>query len=567
MPSEPNVLPVSPAPGFATRFTPAVPGPHLNVAHNTPAARQPQALTGSSSTVQSFSKILSDIGALPSDPDVENAPSECNPPLTGRAFRYQRRDAFRAARTKLAGMFDPTDTLSTFDPTEPLIESPAQNSLPSRLTFPYTPSRELHTQHVAVTFPHMTHAPTATARPPFSAGIRLSLRDFSPLVPARALCSMSSPSPLRSGAASAAEPSPTGIQERSIAQEPAAPTAASADTSPVVLRTVSHSGAIRSRGLCPDAPVPSRTLTPGPSGPPTHLAHLTAVWHTLSAVTQAELWGVSPAQVAQGLELARFLELALADEEHQCALDPLLQRADFLSCSGTAARRDQEAHDSSAAAARRTAEMHEGKAREFQTRAQLVTAQQQTIDEDIATLNRKYAARVANIKGEPFGSPSSKSPRTSSPPAVFIAPPAPLRQQNSVLAPSTTATSVAPRTLPQHTAAAVTFSAAPVAAPTAAPVAASAPSCPLHRSGSKTRPSRHQPLRPLSLPVHCRSALLPRLPSPPLPWPPPPRPCRHPPPPHHGRPWPHDPDASPAPPRPLPPRPPTTSTSISECQD
>ena len=254
--------------------------------------------------------------------------------------------------------------------------------------------------------------------------------------------------------------------------------------------------------------------------------------------------------------------LELADEEQQRALDPLLQRADFLSCSGTAARREQEAHESSTAAARRTAEMHEGKAREFQTRAQLVTAQQQTIDEDIATLNRKYAARVANIKGEHFGLPSSKSPRTSSPPAVFIPPPAPLRQQNSALAPSTTETSVAPRTLPQHTAAAVTFSVAPVAAPTAAPVAAPT-AAPVAASAAA-----------VSLPVHCRSALLPRLPSPPPlwplpppPWPPPPRPCRHPPPPHHGRSWPQDPDASPAPPRPLPPRPPTTPTSISECQD
>ena len=129
MPSEPNVLPVSPAPASATSFTSAVPGPHLNVAHNTPAARQPQTPPGSSSTVQSFSKILSDIGALPSDPDVENAPLECNPPLTDRAFRDQRRDASRAARTKHAGMFDPTDTLSTFDSNEPSIESPAQNSL------------------------------------------------------------------------------------------------------------------------------------------------------------------------------------------------------------------------------------------------------------------------------------------------------------------------------------------------------------------------------------------------------------------------------------------------------
>ena len=95
MPSEPNVLPVSPAPGSAASITSAVPGPLPNVAHSTPA-RQPQALTGPSSTVQSVSKLLSDIGALPSDPDVENAPSECNPPLTDRAFRYQRRDACRA---------------------------------------------------------------------------------------------------------------------------------------------------------------------------------------------------------------------------------------------------------------------------------------------------------------------------------------------------------------------------------------------------------------------------------------------------------------------------------------
>ena len=162
MPSEPNVLPVSPAPGSATSFTPAVPGPHLNVDHNTPAARQPQTLQGSSSTVQPFSKILSDIGATPSEPDVDNAPSKCNPPLTDRAFRYQRRDASRAARIIHAGMFDPTDTLSTFDPNDS-IESPAQNSVSSRLLFPYSPPREFNTQHVAVTCPPMTHAPTAIA--------------------------------------------------------------------------------------------------------------------------------------------------------------------------------------------------------------------------------------------------------------------------------------------------------------------------------------------------------------------------------------------------------------------
>ena len=194
--------------------------------------------------------------------------------------------------------------------------------------------------------------------------------------------------------------------------------------------------------------------------------------------------------MAQGLELARFRELALADEEHRRALEPLLQRADVLFCSGTAPRREQEAHDSSAAAARRTAEMHEGKAREFRTHSQLVTAQRQTIDDEFPNINRKYAARVASIKGEPFGSPSTQSPRTSSPPAVSIALPAPLRQQNSALAPLTTATSVAPRTLPQHTAAAVTFAPLwPLPPPPLWPLPPT-PS-PLHHSGSKTRPSRH----------------------------------------------------------------------------
>ena len=170
MPSEPNVLPVSPAPGSATSFTPAVPGSHPNVDHNTPATRLTQTLQGSSA-IQPFSKILSDLGATPSEPDVDNAPSECNTPLTDRAFRYQRRDASRTARIIHAGMFDPIDILSTSDPNDS-IESPAQHPVPSRSLFAYSPSREFTTQNVAATCPPLTHAPTAIARPPFSAGAR-----------------------------------------------------------------------------------------------------------------------------------------------------------------------------------------------------------------------------------------------------------------------------------------------------------------------------------------------------------------------------------------------------------
>ena len=439
MPSEPNVLPVSPAPGSATSFTLAVPGPHPNVDHNTPATRHTQTLQGSSA-IQPFSKILSDLGASPSEPDVDNAPSECNPPLTDRAFRYQRRDASRTARMIHAGMFHPTDTLSTFDPNAS-IEFPAQNSVPSRLLLAYSPSREFKTQHVAATCPPMTHAPTEIARPPFSAGARFSLRDFPPLVPPRALCSMTPPSPLRSRTASAAEPS------RSTASPPAL-TAASADTSLVTLRAVSHSGEPRHRGLRPDAPVPSRTLNPGPPGPPPHLAQLTAVWHTLSAATKAELGHISSDQVAEGLELARFRDLALADEEHRKALDPLLQRASFLSCSETAALQDQE--------------RDEKQARESRTRHQLVSAQKRAVDDEIAVFHREHAARVAALTGNVYEPLSPDSPRTSAPPAS-------LGLQDLALPPTTTATSVAHRALPLPTAAAaVTSAAAPVAAPAAA---------------------------------------------------------------------------------------------------
>ena len=96
---------------------------------------------------------------------------------------------------------------------------------------------------------------------------------------------------------------------------------------------------------------------------------------------------------------------------------------------------------------------------------------------------------------------------TAAPVTVTAAavPPAPLRPEHSAHAPSTTATSVAPRTLSQRTAASVTFTAAPVTAFTAAPVAATAavPPAPLRPEhsalapctcyGSKTRPSRHVP--------------------------------------------------------------------------
>ena len=177
-------------------------------------------------------------------------------------------------------------------------------------------------------------------------------------------------------------------------------------------------GGAELQGLGPDAPVPSRTLNPGPPGPPPHLAQLTAVWHTLSAATQAELGHVSPDQVAEGLELARFRDLALADEEHRRALDPLLQRA------------------------------------------RLVSVQKLAVDDEIAALHRAHAERVAALTGNVYEPRSPDSPRTSAPPAS-------LRQHD--LEPTTTATSIAHRALPLPTAAAaVTSAAAPVAAPAAA---------------------------------------------------------------------------------------------------
>ena len=81
-------------------------------------------------------------------------------------------------------------------------------------------------------------------------------------------------------------------------------------------------------------------------------------------------------------------------------------------------------------------------------------------------------------------------------------PPAPLRSEHSAYAPLTTATSVAPRTLPQHTAAAVTFAAAPVAASTAAPVAAST-AAPVAASAAAVLPAPLRQKNPVLAPCTC----------------------------------------------------------------
>ena len=119
IPSEPNVLPVSPTTGSAASTASAIIAPHLTVA-NSSSANQFRALRSPhrAPVQQLFSTVLETIEGLPSppaSPNVVNVPSECNPALTGRAFRYQRRDASRTARTELAGTFDSHDTLSTFD--------------------------------------------------------------------------------------------------------------------------------------------------------------------------------------------------------------------------------------------------------------------------------------------------------------------------------------------------------------------------------------------------------------------------------------------------------------------
>ena len=100
---------------------------------------------------------------------------------------------------------------------------------------------------------------------------------------------------------------------------------------------------------------------------------------------------------------------------------------------------------------------------------------------------------------------------TTAPVAAAAVPPAPLRPEHSAHAPLTTATSVAPRTLPQHTAAAVTFAAAPVAASTAAPVAAST-AAPVAASAAAVLPAPLRQQTPALAPCTSAAFIAPTVP-------------------------------------------------------
>ena len=314
LPSETDVLTVSPPPGLAAGTAPAASEQSPTVSQSTPEIR-PQVPNDPHDTpfVQSLSAILSDLDAHPSplasSDIVATELLECASPLTERALCYQCRDASRIARDIVVLPPSP----DTFGSNAILNTVPAQipgpyrsnspgtlgsnailNTIPAQIPGPYrsnfvsTPPwitpvlRKLHKRSMAATMPRVTYTPHTADQPPFTAGPMYPPRDFSPLAPLRAFPSMSS-----SAAKSAAHSS-----GKMVAQSPTAATLPPVSTSPVApttFRDISGSGADHTRALRSYSSVPPRAFTVGPRGPPPHLQHLALVWDSLDPAIQDQM--------------------------------------------------------------------------------------------------------------------------------------------------------------------------------------------------------------------------------------------------------------------------------------
>ena len=168
--------------------------------------------------------ILSDIDATPSpvaSPATATQQSVDESPLTARALRYHRRDAFRTDRNNVAPVPSPSST-------DPLHALGAEMHEKDRLDFTSAPPREL------------LH-PTIPNKIP-------------PPAPSRAFRSISSSSTTSSApktAATGPRPSAPGTASACLAAQPGHPQGTSS----------------RTHGLRPDSPVPPRAYMGDPYGP------------------------------------------------------------------------------------------------------------------------------------------------------------------------------------------------------------------------------------------------------------------------------------------------------------
>ena len=313
--------------------------------------------------------ILSDIDATPSPvANLATQQSVDASPLTERAIRYQRRDAFRTDRNNAApvpspSLTEPSDTFraetletnrsaSTPAPQRRLFDSTVPNPVEQYRSPSFNNLRRIHSVlNTPATFPRTTRVPHMTEQPSLSAGLRSLPRALPPLASSRALPSaMSSPStssstskpaatgprPPTSGTSHGRQPAPLGLP-----QGTSSPVASS------TLREISGSGTDRTRGLRPDSPVPSRMDIGGPHGPPappTHLSYLTEVWNAMEPALRARLGSVTLQDAETSLERARAsapgegrdriaadaCALSLAEAEYAGVLHPLQARAASL---------------------------------------------------------------------------------------------------------------------------------------------------------------------------------------------------------------------------------------------
>ena len=321
--------------------------------------------------------LLSDIDATPS-PVASPATQQSvdTSPLTERAIRYHRRDAFRTDRNNAAPVSSPssTDPPHTFGAEIHETDRSDSTPAPQRRLFHFTipnpiPSlnydqyrstsfdnlRRMHPEfNTPATFPRATRAPYMTEQRSLSAGLRSLPRVLSPPASSRAFPRMSTSSTTSSASASGAKSAATGSRPSTSGTahaRPAAPLGLPQGTSSPVasstLREISGSGTARTRGLRPDSPVPSRISMGGPHGPPaspTHLSYLTEVWDAMEPALRARLGSVTLQDAETSLERARATApgegpgrtaadacaFSLAEEEYASVLQPLQARAASL---------------------------------------------------------------------------------------------------------------------------------------------------------------------------------------------------------------------------------------------
>ena len=313
--------------------------------------------------------ILSDIDATPSPvANLATQQSVDASPLTERAIRYHRRNAFRTDRINAAPVPSPSSTepSDTFRAETLETNRSASTPAPQRRLFDCTipnPVRSLnHEQYrspsfnnlrrinsefnTPATFPRTTKAPYITEQRSLSAGLR------SPPASSRAFPRMSTSSTTSSSAgakpaATGPRPPTSGTAHARQAAPLGLPQGTSSPVASSTLREISGSGTDRTRGLRPDSPVPSRMDIGGPHGPPappTHLSYLTEFWNAMEPAFRARLGSVILQDAETSLERARAsapgegrdriaadaCALSLAEAKYAGVLHPLQERAASL---------------------------------------------------------------------------------------------------------------------------------------------------------------------------------------------------------------------------------------------